>query len=442
MTDRRYEFFISSTYEDLKEERRFLQEVIIRQGHIPVGMELFDAGFASQWDVISKAIDEADYYVVIIAGRYGSISEDGLSYTEKEFRYASERRKPVIVFMLRDRRLDDWNRGDTPDDPRFAEKQEKLRAFRESVAGRGIVNYWDGTEDLKAVISDKLFSWVQRHPRAGWVRASKYEEVGFKRDVYTYLFNQLNPFDDVRITEQFITTLDRPLTTIDNVLLALRYLIKDFVAKRVRHDIRVYFAFRLQKPVEMCTEAADDAPSARMPAYYCLGISSERQKDSTPDNPWDESLVENPWMEGYLIGEDSNTHNVYQSKKILPFGDARQSRAGRGANQVVPDEGSVLGTPVLYGKSRDPDRQYSIGVLGLSSPNVRELESDVYRALAEELQSLFSALFYAYGQTVERRLMERSEPVPPDQDMAQRVREEIATHYELWFAGNYPNKCR
>ena len=33
-------------------------------------------------------IDECDYYVVILAGRYGSVDADGISFTEKEYRYA------------------------------------------------------------------------------------------------------------------------------------------------------------------------------------------------------------------------------------------------------------------------------------------------------------------------------------------------------------------
>ena len=72
-----YKVFISSTYEDLKNERQKVIEAIIRMGHLPFGMELFDASSDVQWRIIADAIDEADYYVLIIGKRYGSIFVDG-----------------------------------------------------------------------------------------------------------------------------------------------------------------------------------------------------------------------------------------------------------------------------------------------------------------------------------------------------------------------------
>lgn len=62
-------------------------------------MELFPAANEDQWTLIKKVIDDSDYYLVIIAGRYGSIGADGISYTEMEYRYALEAGKPVIGFI-------------------------------------------------------------------------------------------------------------------------------------------------------------------------------------------------------------------------------------------------------------------------------------------------------------------------------------------------------
>lgn len=38
---KKYQIFISSTYQDLKEERQAAVEAILKAGHIPAGMELF-----------------------------------------------------------------------------------------------------------------------------------------------------------------------------------------------------------------------------------------------------------------------------------------------------------------------------------------------------------------------------------------------------------------
>ena len=89
---RKFSVFISSTYEDLKNERQALMEVALENNFIPVGMEQFHAAPTSQWNVITKMIDECDFYLLVIGGRYGSIDEEvGISYTEKEYNYAKNK---------------------------------------------------------------------------------------------------------------------------------------------------------------------------------------------------------------------------------------------------------------------------------------------------------------------------------------------------------------
>jgi hypothetical protein len=66
---------------------------------IPSGMELFPAADEDQWSLIKGVIDDCDYYVVIIAGRYGSIGPEGKSYTQMEYEYAVDAKKPVLAFL-------------------------------------------------------------------------------------------------------------------------------------------------------------------------------------------------------------------------------------------------------------------------------------------------------------------------------------------------------
>src|SRR4051812_1797855 len=97
--EKRHEVFISSTFVDLKDERDKVMRAVLKLDCFPAGMELFPASDASQWKVIQRAIDRCDYYVVIVAGRYGSLDEDKLSYTEKEFDYAVSKGIPVLAFV-------------------------------------------------------------------------------------------------------------------------------------------------------------------------------------------------------------------------------------------------------------------------------------------------------------------------------------------------------
>jgi hypothetical protein len=71
--DIRYQVFVSSTYQDLQEERAEVMQALLELDCMPAGMELFPAASEDQWRWIKRVIDESDYYLVIIGGKYGSV---------------------------------------------------------------------------------------------------------------------------------------------------------------------------------------------------------------------------------------------------------------------------------------------------------------------------------------------------------------------------------
>lgn len=99
MINKKYQIFVSSTYEDLKEARQTVIKSILEMGHIPVGMEMFSAGDEEQWQIISRTIADCDYYVVIVAHRYGS-QKDDKSYTQLEYELATELKIPRIGLVI------------------------------------------------------------------------------------------------------------------------------------------------------------------------------------------------------------------------------------------------------------------------------------------------------------------------------------------------------
>ncbi|MDR2894859.1 MAG: DUF4062 domain-containing protein [Alistipes sp.] len=100
--DKKYQVFISSTYIDLIEERYQISRAILDTGCIPAGMEQFPAFDEEQFNYIKRIIDYCDYYVLIIGGRYGSMDDTGMSYTEKEFDYAISKGINVLAFLHSD----------------------------------------------------------------------------------------------------------------------------------------------------------------------------------------------------------------------------------------------------------------------------------------------------------------------------------------------------
>ena len=50
--DKRYQVFVSSTFEDLQEERREVMQALLSLDCIPTGMELFPAADDESWELI------------------------------------------------------------------------------------------------------------------------------------------------------------------------------------------------------------------------------------------------------------------------------------------------------------------------------------------------------------------------------------------------------
>lgn len=187
--EKRYQVFISSTYLDLIEERKEVLEALLELDCLPAGMELFPAANEDQWSYIKKVIDDSDYYVLIIGGRYGSTTEDGLSYTEKEYDYAIEQGKPVISFI----------HGKPEELPaKFTEldeeKRESLEKFRAKVQSK-LCKFWNSTPELGAVVSRSIVKLIKQFPADGWVRgfyASDPETVNKLNNQIKELQSELN----------------------------------------------------------------------------------------------------------------------------------------------------------------------------------------------------------------------------------------------------------
>jgi len=135
---------------------------------MPAGMELFPAADDTAWQLISDVIDASDYYVLIVGGRYGSLDDTGIGYTEKEYNFAVSKKKPVIALLHKN--PDNLPREKTEIDE---SAWKKLKQFREKVEKRHTCVYWTSAEELKARVIVALTAAVKRYPGVGWVRADQ-----------------------------------------------------------------------------------------------------------------------------------------------------------------------------------------------------------------------------------------------------------------------------
>lgn len=166
--EKRFQVFISSTFTDLKDERQAVLKSILELDHMPAGMELFPATDDSAWELIEDIIESSDYYVLIMGGRYGSLDEKGIGFTEKEYDYALSLKKPVIALLHEN--PDNLPRDRTESD---AGAWERLKKFRDKVLKKHTCVMWKNADELKSKVIVGLTSAVKRYPAIGWVRADR-----------------------------------------------------------------------------------------------------------------------------------------------------------------------------------------------------------------------------------------------------------------------------
>ena len=165
--DKRFQVFVSSTYADLKEARQKVIQTLMEMDCIPAGMELFPAADEEQWKFIKRVIDDCDYYILIIGGRYGSLTDEGISYTEKEYDYAISIGLKVLAFVHE--QPDDISVGKYETDPSL---RDKLERFRKKVSENRIVKMWRNESELPGLVALSLSKTIKVYPAVGWVRAN------------------------------------------------------------------------------------------------------------------------------------------------------------------------------------------------------------------------------------------------------------------------------
>ena len=221
--NKRYQIFISSTYSDLKEERSKVMQAIMAMDCIPAGMELFPAIDEEQFNFIKRIIDDCDYYILIIGGRYGSIDDEGISYTEKEYDYAISRQVPVMTFLHKD--IGKIPREKTETAP---ELMKKLQAFQEKVKTDRLVKFWSDASELTGMVAISLMQTIKTYPQVGWVRsnmatsAETLQEINELRKKLAELEDYKNKIEKEKIINSSIENLAGLEKTIEIKDVAIR----------------------------------------------------------------------------------------------------------------------------------------------------------------------------------------------------------------------------
>jgi hypothetical protein len=196
-TEKIYKVFVSSTYEDLREERATVQRALLQLNCLPVGMELFPAADEDTWEFIKSQIRDSDYYVVVVAGRYGSIAPDGISFTEKEYDYATSQKVPSIGFVHAEPGSISVDKSE-----QAADGKKKLQAFLKKLKQRP-VRQFRTPHELALEVTTSFVQLIRDRPAVGYIRSN--DAVDYKR--YAALLEENNQLKELIKNAEHATSI-------------------------------------------------------------------------------------------------------------------------------------------------------------------------------------------------------------------------------------------
>ena len=149
--------FLSSTFKDLKIHREHLLN-LFRKFQLPcIAMEDFGARSKNSLKECTKAVKEADIFVIILGTMYGYCPDGDLSITEIEYDTAIN--NDLDVYYL----IDESEHSVLPIHIDTDENREKLILFRQRLIQNHVYSKFNSPEDLVASVSTDMVRIVTAH---------------------------------------------------------------------------------------------------------------------------------------------------------------------------------------------------------------------------------------------------------------------------------------
>lgn len=145
--------FISSTFKDFKEERIAVANVLNNFNIKVNALGIEPASNKSPKEKIIKGIHSADFIILLIGNRYGSILEHyskTKSVTHWEYFISRCKKKPVLVYSFPE------NKQTDDQDNEFKKKQHLLNQFKDELGLNHDVKYISSIEELENSVRESI----------------------------------------------------------------------------------------------------------------------------------------------------------------------------------------------------------------------------------------------------------------------------------------------
>jgi len=184
--------FLSSTYEDLIDEREAVYAKLRQEGHDVVRMEDFGGRSEVPLETCLLALETCEVYVLLLGSRYGTVEPMyNLSYTHIEYERACELEMWIHAYIREG--MDEPDEGAGPDD--FL----RLRDFRSVIERSHTVRhpYFTSPEELADQVADDLQALAERiqvRPTFGRGQRAIDDTTAYAAGTVRFVRLRLNPF--------------------------------------------------------------------------------------------------------------------------------------------------------------------------------------------------------------------------------------------------------
>lgn len=177
MVEKRYQVYIASSYNDVVNERLKVENSLLSSGFFP--WEFSERRTSLNTAKSRQQMDESDYVIFVLSGRYGDLSASGISYLHLDFLYAANKNKTIISLV------------DAHPERKLREEQETDEdLIKKLIAFKGVLkresdyfHQYTNILDLERACKSLLTSAISEKPALGWVRPQPQDEKSMSNEV-------------------------------------------------------------------------------------------------------------------------------------------------------------------------------------------------------------------------------------------------------------------
>lgn len=189
---KKYLVYISSSPEDLKNERRDLVKVVTEIGAIPVSMDAFDISDKKEQKLIRKAIEECDYFLNLTAHKCGPLL--GKTFAQElEFSWAEKCGVPVVALVIDEKAR--WKASKKEQSPELV---KALDAFKKRLLVHSSET-WISQADLRQKAQGLLIRTMNLNPRRGWVPGTEAIDPSVANELSRLILENENLKNQIRM---------------------------------------------------------------------------------------------------------------------------------------------------------------------------------------------------------------------------------------------------